>query len=325
MVSYVGVDVSSEVLDVCAGPSYASRQFFNSRAGIHAMTGWLVRSLSKQSLHLVIEPTSTYHQLLVHALIDQGIRYTLINPARTAMFARMQGKRAKTDRVDARLLAEMGQREHLRPTQAPTPVQQELKTLRRHREWLEGEARAVSNRLEAARRSPSTPQIVLDSLDRTRKELLEEAKAIDKAAKRYLDANEDLKASADLLISIPGVGQRTAIMLLSEMPLVQRCDNAKAWVAFCGLNPETRESGKKSWSRLSRMGAARIRAALYLAAVSALRWNPLVRALGDRLSARGKAGKVRVVAAMSKLLRICFGVLKNSRPFDPEVHQHSLS
>ena len=325
MVSYVGVDVSSEVLDVCVAPSFASRQFSNSRAGIRALTGWLVRRSSKQSLHLVVEPTSTFHELLVHALIDRGIRYTLINPARTAMFARMQGKRAKTDRVDARLLAEMGQRERPRPTQAPTQAQQELKTLRRHREWLEGEARAVKNRLGAARRSPSTPKTVLDSLERTHKELSDEAKAIDKAVERYLGTDEDLRANADLLISIPGIGQRTAVMLLSEMPVVELCKDAKAWVAFCGLNPEPRESGKKSWSRLSRMGAGRIRAALYLAAVSALQWNPLVSALGDRLSSRGKASKVRVVAAMSKLLRICFGVLKNSRPFDPNVQHNSLT
>ena len=129
----------------------------------------------------------------------------------------------------------------------------------------------------------------------------------------------------ELLTSIPGVGKKTALLVLSELPPVTSCSSARSWVAFCGLNPEPRDSGKAHHSRLSRIGTARVRAGLYLPAVSALRWNPLVKALGDRLKARGKIGRVRVVAAMHKLLRLCFGVLKSGRPFDLAAHQLTIS
>ena len=326
MSSFVGIDVSSERLDVCISPSHAFSKFANSPAGVDDLVKWLAARVREDDLHLIIEPTSMYHQVVVQALIAQGIRYTLINPARTAMFARMQGRRAKADRVDARLLAEMGEQQRPEATQAGPQDQEELKAMRRHRQWLEQQATAAGNRLKTAQRSPLTPQAVLDSLERARKEMVEEAERIQRAIDEYVTDNQFMKASVDLLTTIPGVGQRTAVMLLSEMPPVERCPNAKTWVAFCGLNPEPRVSGNQSWSRLSRMGSARVRSSLYLAAVTALRWNPVIDALNDRLLARGKAGKVRAVAAMSQLVRICFGVLKNAQPFDPNVHRrHSLT
>ncbi len=325
MVSFIGVDVSSEVLDIFAQRPRGSRQFPNTSPGIGLLVRWVTAAVGSAEAHLIIEPTSTYHHLLIEALRGQGIRYTLINPARTSMFARLQGKRAKTDRIDARLLAELGEQERPHPTESPSHDQEELKALRRHREWLEQEAQAVANRRDSAHRSPWTPKEVLESLDRTLGELRQEVQRLDQAIEEHVGRREDLERDVQLLTSIPGVGRRTAIMLLSELPPESRCRNAKSWVAFCGLNPEPRESGRSRWSRLSRMGAARVRGRLYLAAVTALRWNPPIRALGERLKARGKAGKVRVVAAMNKLLRICFGVLRSGRPFDLSLHTTPIS
>jgi len=119
---------------------------------------------------------------------------------------------------------------------------------------------------------------------------------------------------------VPGVGRRTALLLLSEMPAVWECNDSRAWVAFSGVCPEPCESGRTSYSRLSRLGSRRVRAGLYLAAVVAMRWNPAVAALVGRLKARGKSGKLVVMAAMNKLIRICFGVVKSRRPFDPTLH-----
>ena len=140
-----------------------------------------------------------------------------------------------------------------------------------------------------------------------------------------LQQHQEWTHQVQLLTSIPGVGKETATLLLTELPPVANCSSAKSWVAFCGLNPEPRQSGKGHYSRLSRVGTARVRAGLYLPAVSALRWNPAVKALGDRLRERGKMGRVRIVAAMHKLLRLCFGVLKGGRPFDCTLHQATLT
>jgi transposase len=322
---YLGVDVAKDTLEVADGSGRHRRSYPNTGAGIEALLHWLAQDFCPGELHLVLEPTSTYHHPLVVALAAQKVPYTLINPAHTAAFARVQGKRAKTDRVDARLLASLGESQQPEPTPPPQGDQEGLRATRRHLEWLDQELQRIHNRLEAARFSPWTPQAVLQSLERTIQQLEEEARQVREALECQQQAHPEWTVQLKLLTSIPGVGKKTALLLLSELPPVTSCSSARSWVAFCGLNPEPRDSGKAHHSRLSRIGTARVRAGLYLPAVSALRWNPLIKALGDRLKARGKIGRVRVVAAMHKLLRLCFGVLKSGRPFDLAAHQPTIS
>ena len=142
------------------------------------MLGWLSRSFPSSGKHLIVEPTSTYHHPLVRALAALGLPYTLINPARTAAFARVQGKRAKTDRVDAKVLASLGESQQPEASPPPEEDQEGLKALRRHVEWLEKELQAARNRLDTASFSPWTPQAVLDSLERTIQQLVEEIKLV---------------------------------------------------------------------------------------------------------------------------------------------------
>ena len=179
--------------------------------------------------------------------------------------------------------------------------------------------------MDTASFSPWTPQEVLDSLERTIKQLEEEIKLVREAMASQQQQNQEWTRQMELLTTIPGVGEQTATLLLTELPPVSRCSSAGSWAAFCGLNPEPRQSGKGHYSRLSRVGSPRVRAGLYLPAVSALRWNPVVKALGERMRGRGKTGLVRIVAAMHKLLRLCFGVLKSGRPFDLSLHQSTLT
>ena len=322
---YLGVDVAKDSLEVADTTGTRGRSFPNTMAGIDTMLGWLSRSFSNSGQHLIVEPTSTYHHRLVCALAAQGLPYTLINPAHTAAFARVQGKRAKTDRVDARVLASLGESQQPEPSPPPEEEQEGLKALRRHVEWLGKELQAARNRLDTASFSPWTPQEVLDSLERTIQQLEEEIKLVRAAMTSQQEQNQEWIRQMELLTTIPGVGEQTAILLLTELPPVTRCASAGAWAAFCGLNPEPRQSGKGYYSRLSRVGSARVRAGLYLPAVSALRWNPVVKALGERMRGRGKTGRVRIVAAMHKLLRLCFGVLKSGRPFDLSLHTATLN
>ena len=166
---------------------------------------------------------------------------------------------------------------------------------------------------------------MLDSLERTIGQLEDEIRLVKKTLARQQGQCHGWNAQVALLTSIPGVGEQTAMLLLTEMPSAESCPNAGSWAAYCGLNPEPRQSGKGHYSRLSRTGNARVRAGLYLPAVSALRWNPVVKALGERMRRRGKTGRVRIVAAMHKLLRLCFGVLKSGRPFDLSMHQSLIT
>ena len=322
---YVGVDVAKDSLEVAIASVSQGKSFPNTKTGIGAMLRWLSRSFPDGDPHLIVEPTSTYHHPLIQTLAALGLSYTLINPAHTAAFAKVQGKRAKTDRVDARLLASFGESQQPKPSLPPAADQEGLRALRRHLEWLEKELQANRNRLDTAAFSPWTPREVLESLERTIQQLEEEIRRLGEAIACRQASLQEWSRQMELLTSVPGVGEKTATLLLTELPPVANCSSARSWVAFCGLNPEPRQSGKGYSSRLSRKGTARVRAGLYLPAVSALRWNPAVKALGRRMKDRGKLGRVRIVAAMHKLLRLCFGVLKSGRPFDHSMHQPTVS
>jgi transposase len=320
MIHYLGIDVSCRTLEVSDAPGTLSGQFANTPKGVASLLGWVHRHVS-EGAHVVLEPTSTYHHLLVEVLNQKQVPYTLVNPANTAAFATVQGKRAKTDRGDALLLAAFGDSQMPQSTPPPDQDQERVKSLRRHLVWLEREARSARNRLETARRSPWTLPEVLESLERTATALEEEAAQVARVLQARVATHPRWQQEIALLTTVPGIGVKTAILLLSELPARARCRSAKAWVAFCGVNPEPRESGTSRYSRLSRRGSPQVRAGLYMAAVSAMRWNPAVQALCQRLRAKGKSGRVRVMAAMNKLLHLCYGVLRTGTPFDRTLHQ----
>lgn len=321
MPRYVGVDVSRDTLEVAWAAEGGTRRFPNPE-GIEELVEALKAAGACQ---VVLEPTSTFHHRLVQALVGATIPYTAVNPAHTAGYARARGSRSKTDPADARLLARYGDRETPDPSHPPDEAQERLKALRRHLEWLQTDLQAVRNRLDAAQRSPWTPRSVVTSLEQG----IRQREAEVAQAQAELDAavaqDERWTHQVELLTTIPGIGQRTAVLVVSELPPVERCAGPKQWVAFCGLNPEEHQSGQSSWTALSRKGSPRVRARLYLAGVAALRWNQPIKALGERLKARGKHGKLRAVAAMSKLLHQCFAILRSGRPFNASMYgQKSL-
>lgn len=137
--------------------------------------------------------------------------------------------------------------------------------------------------------------------------------------KAHVQSASRLKEAVALLCTIPGIGALSAAQVLSEVPGLAQFKSARAVAAYAGLVPSERQSGTsvRGRARLSKLGNARLRKALYMPALSARRWNPLVRALGERLQQRGKRPKQVVVACMRKLLHLCYGVLKTGRPFDP--------
>ncbi len=316
---YVGIDVAKATFEVSDAEGQRRRSCKNTAAGIGRFIAWLDRSFQGE-VQLVIEPTGRYHHLLLDRLQAHGIPRTVINPARTKAYGVLAGKRAKTDRIDAQLLARMGGSERPEPSRDADPDQERLKSLRRHRDQLEEEMRATRNRLESASHSPWISPQVARSLRRTIAHLEGEIADASEKLDEAVEADEMLSTAAALLESVPGVARRTALLILSELPPAHTCRGPRSWVAFAGLCPEPRESGKAKWSRLSRVGSGRIRKQLYMAALAAMRWNPAVAAYVARLAERGKTGKLAVVAAMTKLVRICFGVLKNRRPFDPQLH-----
>ena len=317
---YLGIDVSLATLELSDSRGTLKHSFANSPSGHRRLIRLLRRQLPAQQVLVVIEPTSTYHEHLVASLASAGIGHVLVSPLRARRYASSLGLRAKTDRVDAQVLARMGEREMLSESRPPEEGRARLRSLRRHREWLEDEAAAVRNRLGAAERSPYTPPGVLRSLRRLIRDLERQAEEAEREIERAVKEDRALSARAQLLTSVPGVGQKTALLVLTELPLPEECKGPRSWPAFCGVTPRTVQSGKSSYAVLSRAGRPDLRARLYMAAIVAMRANPAVAAYAARLAARGKSGKKAVMAAIHKLLRICFGVLKTRKAFDPTLH-----
>ncbi len=316
---YLGIDVSKATLDVSDADGAQRLSSTNSRTGVRKLIKWARHGFGAE-LQFVIEPTSTYHHVLIDEVSNADIAFTVINPARTKAYSASLGIRAKTDKVDAQLLASLGETQQLAPSHRPDKSQEQIKSLRRHRESIERQIRSVKNQLEAASVSPWSDKSVMRSQRQMIRYLEKQVAAMDTRLQDLMGEDETYSTLTRLLQTIPGIGLKSSQLLLSEMPPVWQCDSSRAWVAFAGVCPQPIQSGQSSYSRLSRMGSRRVRTKLYMSAVSAMRSNPAIADLVTRLKTRGKTGRVAVMAAMNKLIRICYGVIKTRRPFDPTLN-----
>jgi transposase len=314
------MDVSKDSLEVADAGGELRRTFKNGLTGLNQFVRWVRKRFEDRDVLVVLEPTNTYHQLPVLRFKEAGVGHVLVSPLRARRYAASTGLRAKTDRIDAQVLARMGEREGLAPSQPPDGAQERMKGLRRHREWLEEQAQSVRNRLEAAERSPWTTAGVLRGLKKLIRDFEGQAAKAEGELERLVKEDKTLSSNVELLRTIPAVGLKTALLVLSELPKPEECQDSRTWPVFCGVTPNTVQSGKKHYGVLSRAGRPDLRAHLYMPAMVAMRANPAVAAYAARLAGRGKTGKRAILAAMHKLLRICFGVLKTGRPFDPQLH-----
>ncbi len=227
----------------------------------------------------------------------------------------MRGQGNKTDPADALLIAEYAQRERPPAWQPPTPIARELQALVRRRDDL----RQLAAREKARLAAPGLTRTTRQSIRRTMTFLAKEADRLQGQADALIAADETRTADRDLLLSIPGVGAATASTILGELPDPTHFASAQQAAAYAGLAPREYRSGTsvRRRTRLSKAGNARLRKALYLPALTAIRFNPLLKAFFERLVGAGKTKMQAVGACMRKLLMIAYGVLKNRAPFDP--------
>lgn len=320
MTTVVGIDIAKHTFDIATlqsnGKHRTKAKLPNDPKGFEVLQQWLLKHAEPQAW-IVLEATGIYHEALAEWLFQQDYRVCVLNPAQPAFYARSQLQRVKTDKVDAKLLADYGSRHltELRSWQPEAPEIRRLKALVHRLKDLQELEQIEQNRLETTQESK-----VRDSIQSVLDHLQQQADVTLKAIKQHFDDHDDLRGKRDLLTSIDGIADKTAALLLAELGDIQRFDSSKAVTAFSGLNPRLQESGKhKGHVRISRMGSARLRAGLYMPAVSSLTHNPAIRAMAERMRAKGKAGKQIVCAAMRKLLCIAYGVLKSGRPFEPAL------
>lgn len=315
---FIGIDVAKAKLDVdILRPDgrHRGKKFENTASGHEALVRWL-RSHDVNHAHVCMESTSTYMEEAAAYLSDAGYTVSIINPALSAAFARSEGLRSKTDKVDARMLAHFCREKRPSAWEAPHPTERALKALVLRHQALTEMQTQEKNRQETAL------EVQLASIDVLLECLSAELKRIEKQIKDLTDNDPDMKQRRKLLNSIPGIGEKTAAVLLAYTGLKLKFDTARQFAAYAGLTPKQHESGSSVMltSRMSKAGPAQLRRALYMPAISARYHTAWGKAFGKRLESNGKRPKVIIGAMMRKLAQVAYGVLKSGEPFDASQH-----
>ena len=319
MQSFLGVDVSKAKLDVALllpNDKFKSKVFANDRPGHQALVQWLLVQLPSglQSLHICMESTGSYHEALACAMHDQGLVVSVVNPLLVKRFAESNGQRNKTDGADAKCLAQFCREKRPGRWEAPSVGVRALQALVARLETLQDMRLAECNRRDVAHVS------VVESIAGVIAELDAAIAQVKAQIAKTIDDDPDLKRRAQLLDTIPGLGEKSIAQLLAYIGRPERFKNVKAVTAFASLTPLIRQSGTSLDKRRGThpMGHQELKRALYFPAMVAGRHNPLVATFWNRLKAQGKPGKVIVVACMHKLLAIAYGVLRSGKPFNAD-------
>jgi transposase len=316
--TYVGVDIAAATLAVAIGPAPALA-FPNTPPGWQRLQDALAaRGARPEATRVVMEATGAYWQGLATALVAAGWGVSVVSPASARHYAQARLRRAKTDAVDAAVLAAYGR--DLAPAPwAPAPdAVQALQVLIRQRDDLVALQTETRNRRHALGRLPAVPAAAQAPLTAVLGVLGEQIAALDEAIRQHA-ATAAVADDIARLQTIVGVGLLTAAVFVAEARLVGAGATPEQVVAYAGLDPAPRASGSsvRGAGHISKAGNARLRQAVYMAAVSAARHNPPLRAFYARLVARGKPKKLALVAVARKLLALMVTLLRRGRDFDP--------
>ena len=314
--NHLGIDLSKQYFDamlqkVCGDQSHA--RFDNNQKGFVQLGKWLVKH-GVDEVHACMEATNVYWEELADYLYDKGYTVSVVNPARIKGFGMSQMQRNKTDKVDSKVIVAFCAAMSPKAWEPPTAMQRKLRALVRHREALVKNRTQHKNRLadcrdDDVRTSLSTLIATLDA----------EIKRLEQQVADLIKQEPELQLQKELILSIQGIGDTVAHVIMTEMYDLADYEDAHAAAADAGVNPAHYESGDtvRKKPKMSKMGKAAVRGVLYMPAISAIQHNPVIKALAQKLEAKNKSKKTIIGAAMRKLIHIAYGVLKNQTPFDP--------
>jgi transposase len=309
----VGIDISKSTFDVCilSEGKYKSSAYSNDSKGFKQFTSTL-----PATSHCVMEATGPYYLPLACWLCSQGIAVSVINPLVIKRYCQMKLSRAKTDKADARQLAEYGRINDLEIWSAPEEYVLHLKQYWAYEQQLKGSEVALGNLLESMEAGGHCCQPLKRQINKHIKQL--EKLIVGVWATMEAIASKHYGAALENVTSIPGIGRKTALLMLMLTDGFKKFDNAKQVAAYFGLSPRIFESGSsvKGKGRICKMGMSRIRANLYVCSWTARACNVFCKELYERMAAKGKSKLVISVAIMHKLVRQAFAIAKTGTQYD---------
>lgn len=307
----VGIDVGKDRLDVAILPSGEMFDLPNDVDGHQRLIERL--NASGEIDRVVLEATGGYERQVAFALFEAGFPVAIINPRQTRDFAKATGRLAKTDRIDAVALAEFALAIRPELRDLGTPKQQELANLIARRRQLVTMIGSEQQRLKAA-----SSDLVKEDITVTLAFLNERIQQIEAELHDRIRLDPTWRARGKLLKSVPGVGEITSFTLLATLPELGTL-NAKQIAALVGVAPMNNDSGRKRGKRRTKGGRSSVRKVLYMATLTAVRWNPTLKAFYGRLITAGKLPKVALTACMRKLLVILNAMVKHDTPWNPDM------
>lgn len=321
---WAGIDLAKTTFEAAlwgheAFRTMRGRSFPRGEEGARALLAWLREHAGPDGrIGLVMEATATFAEELATWLLDlePGLHVAIVNPIQTSAFLRSLGLRNKTDNLDAKALAQYGAERRPVPWEKPRPELAMLKDLARVRMDLVHARTAMALRLKDHARASKPAAKAMASVIRT---LDAQIKGLEGEIRKQLHAHEALAKQADRMDSVIGVGLLTAVTVMTELGDLRRFARSRQLTAFAGMSPRRKESGTSVHGkpRLCKQGSTRVRAALYLAASAAVRFNPDMKALYDRLLAQGKARRLALGAVMRKLLVLMRAIVKADHDWIP--------
>ena len=304
--SFVGVDVSKLTIDAFLSSEQTQLQFPNNQEGFEQVLKALPEP---KSCLIIVESTGIYHQALVAALLDKNHHVAVVHPGRVREFAKGLGILAKTDKIDARVLARFGQVTLPRLTAKTTENQEELSQLLARRRQLVELRKLEKQHLETTsiKSIKKTISKLIEQLDK----LVDEVETL---LAKAVEADEELKTKSNILKSVPGIGDVTAFTILADLPELGTLNHRQV-AALVGVAPFNTDSGAHRGTRRIRGGRTQVRRTLYMATITAMRSNYIIQAFSQRLQESHKPYKVIVVACMRKMLTILNAMFKPNSPW----------
>jgi transposase len=316
--SWIGIDVAKHSFTAAqrSAQRFAIETFPMSVAGWRRFCQWA----PENSFKVCLEATGPYWLRLAQWLEQAAIPYSVANPRKVRRFAQASEQRSKTDPIDATILVRFAETFELAPVSPETGPSRTLRALSRRILQLQIELNRERDRLEKSQADPATPESVLSSYAVLHNELQRLIDDLEHQAKRLILQHSTLEPAYQLLLSIPGIGEKTARTLMAEYGQRLLSASPKQMTRFAGLDVVLYESGSsvRRKPRISKQGNWRVRRALYMAALSAIRYNPTLAPYYQRKRQQGLQPKQALVAVMRRLLHLVYGVLKHQQPYDPD-------